>query len=318
VSDNPQALSIKTFLDSAPDELSLELICGAAGLETSFLTSERIQKLGLGFAGYPDYIHLGRLLLLGKSENSFLGRMEAAERLRSIESLGLKAISCILITENLDAPKELMEAAEKAQVPVLRTPLVSSKATSLTTDFLIERLAPRKTVHGVLLEMFGLGVFIIGDSGIGKSECALDLIARHHRLVADDAVEVRRMGKKLRARAPNLTFEHLEIHGLGIVNVREIFGVSSICETIDIDICIELKRWSEVENIERIGLTMLEHNIFELSVPKFVLPVRPGRTLSTLVETAVKVFLLKGEGFDAAERLIEKHNNLVSNAQGKI
>jgi HPr kinase/phosphorylase len=151
----------------------------------------------------------------------------------------------------------------------------------------------------------------LGDSGIGKSECALDLITRGHRLISDDIVLIKRIGDKLEGKSPELTFEHLEIRGLGILNIRDLFGVSAIGKEKDINVCIELKRWGEVEEIDRLGLEEFYEEIFGIKVPKFILPVSSGRNLSTLVETAIRLHLLKINGYDAARQLIDRHSDLL-------
>lgn len=171
--------------------------------------------------------------------------------------------------------------------------------------------ASQITIHGVLLETFGSGTLLLGESGIGKSECALDLIIRGHRLVADDAVEIALTETGLVGRSPDLTFEYLEIHGLGILNVRELYGVSSICRSMPVDLCIELKSTDSAGTEEDPDRTFLEYEILGLVVPKFVLPVRPGRTVATLVETAVRIYLAREAGYDAPRQLVEKHSRLV-------
>lgn len=304
-------VSVREFLESAPPELELTLLAGSAGLDTRYISSERIQKLGLALGGYTDYIHQGRVQMIGMSEVSFLETMSAADRINALNNLDTDIISCILITKGLDCPDGLIEMCMTAGVPLIRTPAVSSKAISLTTDFLQQRLALRVIQHGVLLEMFGIGVLIVGESGIGKSECALDLLTRQHRLVSDDVVRIVKIGNQLYGDSPELTYEHLEIRGLGIINVRELFGISSICDNIQIDLSIDLKKWGDVDNIERIGLEPQQNIIFGVPLPKFTLPVSPGRNLATLIETAVKVFLLRASGYDAARDLIEKHDRLL-------
>jgi HPr kinase/phosphorylase len=306
-----RSISVSEFLQTAPDELELEMLVGSSVAESRTITSERVQKLGLALAGFPDYVHSGRIQMVGNSEIAFIDHLSSDARRAAFQGLDPAVISCILVTKSLVPPREMVETMSAADVAILRTPLVSSRAIGLVTDFLQVALAPEITLHGVLLEMYGIGVMIIGDSGIGKSECALDLISRGHRLVSDDAVRIKRIGGRLEGRSPALTFEHLELHGLGIINVRDLFGVSSVCETINIELCIEVKKWDEIDNIERIGLKMGEHEIFGLNAAKFVLPVSPGRNLSTLVETAVRVFLLRSEGTDAAQALIEKHSAIV-------
>lgn len=312
MNDGPETpenrLDIREFVATAPPELEIEVLAGSSGLETRFLNSERIQKLGLALGGFTDYIHAGRIQMIGMSEVSFLATMDAGGREKALNNLDRADISCILITKGLEPPPGLSERCEKTGIPLIRTPIVSSKAISVITDFLQARLARRIVQHGVLLEMFGIGVLIVGESGIGKSECALDLVSRHHRLVSDDAVRIVRFGNRLFGDSPELTYEHLEIHGLGIINIRELFGVASTCDSISIDLCIELKKWGDVEQVERIGLEAQQMSIFGVDLPRFTLPVSPGRNLATLVETAVKVFLLRESGYDAARELIEKHD----------
>ena len=198
---NNKSLSIRRFVDNVPAELGIEVLAGADGLETKFINSERIQKLGLALSGFPDYIHLGRIQMFGKSELSYLNSLDDPSRTEAIENIRADSVSCILVTKALEPPKELVDMCERSSVPLLRTPAVSSKAIGVITGLLNEQLAAEITIHGVLMEMFGLGVLVLGESGIGKSECALDLISRHHRLVADDSIRVKRVGQRLEGEA---------------------------------------------------------------------------------------------------------------------
>ncbi|GIU81041.1 MAG: HPr(Ser) kinase/phosphatase [Acidobacteria bacterium] len=304
---NP-SITIADFIEKAPADLQLETIVSGNFLSEKRITSARIQKLGLALAGFAHYIHEGRVQIVGQSEISYLRQLPKEDRIKAIQNLDLEKISCILITKKLDPPEEFLSITKQAKVPVLRTPKVSSLAIGLVSDFLQKELAPQMTIHAVLLGMYGLGVLIKGKSGIGKSECALDLIARGHQLISDDTVIIKRIGDTLEGSATELTYEHLEIRGLGIINIRDLFGVSAVSKQKNIDLCIELKDWQEVEEIERLGLEAQEERFFGVPVPKFLLPVSPGRNLSTLVETAVKIHLLKSKGYNAAENLIKKHS----------
>lgn len=308
-------ITIEEFVSSAPEELKLTILTGANGIRERFISSPRIQKLGLALAGFTHYIHQGRVQLVGQSEILYLNQLSADKRREAINNLSLDKISCILITKNQDAPIELIEVAEKINLPILKTSTVSSTAIVTVSTFLQEKLAPSTSLHSVFLGMYGLGVLLLGKSGIGKSECALDLITRGHRLVSDDTVIVKKIGKKLEGYAPELTAGHIEIRGLGIMNIRDLFGVSSVEPNKKIDLCIELKDWADVEEIDRLGLETKQTEILEIKIPKFILPVSSGRNISTLVETAVRVFLLKSAGFDAAQKLIEKHTAIVSGNQ---
>ncbi|MCS6873421.1 MAG: HPr(Ser) kinase/phosphatase [Pyrinomonadaceae bacterium] len=309
---NPK-ITVAEFIEKAPKELSLEVLTGKDFLDKKQINSYRIQKLGLALAGFSHYIHEGRIQIVGQSEISYLKQLSKKKRVEAIKNLDLEKITCILITKNLEPSPDLLQIASEKNLVVLRTPKVSSIAISLVSNFLQEALAPQMTIHAVLLGMYGLGVLIKGSSGIGKSECALDLITRGHQLVSDDVVIVKRIGDRLEGSSPELTFELLEIRGLGIINIRDLFGVSAISKQKNIDLCIELKNWDKAEEIERLGIETQEEKIFGVSIPKFVLPVSPGRNLSTLVETAVRVHLLRIKGYDATQKLIETHAKQISN-----
>jgi HPr kinase/phosphorylase len=305
-------VTIEEFVKTAPEELKLSVLAGADSLANRFITSPRIQKLGLALAGFTHYIHEGRVQLVGQSEISYLNQLSKESRIAAIENLSLEKISCILITKNLEAPVELIESAARINLPVIKTSTVSSTAITAVSNFLQEKLAPSVSLHSVLLGMYGIGVLLTGRSGIGKSECALDLITRGHRLISDDTVIVKKIGKKLEGYGPELTQGHMEIRGLGIINIRDLFGVSAVEPNKSIDLCIELRKWNDVEEIDRLGLETVEEEILEIKIPKYVLPVSGGRNISTLVETAVRMYLLKSAGFDAAQKLIERHTAAVS------
>lgn len=314
-SDNTQSISVAGFAASSPEDLAIEVVNGHAGLESRKITSTRLQKLGLALAGFPNYIHPGRIQMIGQSEIAYLKQMSKTERANAIGRIAPELISCIVLVKSLDPPKEIAAFAEHNSIPILRTPLVSSHAIGTITDLLQNLLAPETVIHGVLMEMHGIGVLITGSSGIGKSECALDLVTRGHRLVADDAVQLRRIGKRLKGSSPQLTFGCLELHGLGIINIRDLFGVSSVCDAIDLELCIQLHKWDEIENVERLGLEMQTREIFDIAIPMFALPVSSGRNISTLVETAVRIYLLRNAGIDSARKLLDRHSELV--ASGK-
>lgn len=305
-------ISVAQFAEHAPPELELRLVAGRDGSDRR-ITSDRIQKLGLALSGFPRYIKPGRIQMVGRSEISFLAQLDPEARYRALNNLDLDNICCIIAANVRHAPEELAEMADTHGVPLLQTRMVSSRVISLITDYLQEALAPVQTIHGVLMEMYGIGVLLLGESGIGKSECALDLITRGHRLVADDMVQIKLVGNHLDGEAPELTAEHLEIRGLGIINIRDLFGASSICDRIRIALCVELRRRADMENIDRIGIEKHEQEFFGIKRDKFILPVSSGRNVSTLVETAVRVFLLRsGDGEEAVDSLIKRHTAIVS------
>lgn len=307
-----QKISIREFIENSPAELNITVLAGENSISDRYITSERIQKLGLALAGFAHYIRPGRIQLVGQSEILYLSQLGKKKRAEALAHLEHEKISCILIAKNLAPVEELKNFCASRGIPILHTPLVSSNTITVLTNYLQERLAPQITLHGVLLGIYNIGVLITGDSGIGKSECALDLITRGHILVSDDAVTIKKIGGRLDGEAPELIYEHLEIRGLGIINIRDLFGVSAVTKRKKIELCIKLKKWSESENIERTGLEIEEEKIFGVKLPQVTLPVSPGRNLSTLVETAVRVHLLRQQGFDAAQKLIEKHSALIN------
>ena len=302
------SVTVAEFVAGAPEQLRLRVVAGAGGVEVRRLDAARIQKLGLALAGFTHYVHAGRVQLIGHSEIQFLGQLTPERRREAVAHLELEKISCVLITKGQEPPAELVEAAERAALPVIQTALVSSQAIAVVTEYLQQVLAPRETRHGVLLEIHGLGVLIEGRSGVGKSECALDLIMRGHRLVADDAVEVRRTGpEELLGSAPALISGHMEIRGLGILNVGDLFGVSALSGPVRVGLSIRLERWQEAKEVERLGLDARTVEILGVSVPHVLLPVSPGRNLSTLVETAVRMHLLRLRGYNAAQEFAARH-----------
>lgn len=301
------SLTIAELIERAPKELDISVV----GTDVSFgnkIESDRIQKLGLAFSGFQKYLHPGRLKIAGQSESACLSELSDSEAEHAVNRLDPDAISSILITHGLEPQDALLKFATNNSIPMLRTPLPSSKAIALITKFLQIELAPFLTLHGVLLEMYGIGMLLQGRSGIGKSECALDLISRGHSLISDDAVLIKKIGEVLEGNAPELTYEHLEIHGLGIMNVRDLFGISAVSQSTQIKLCIELDVWDKKTSVERIGLDTQTQRIFGLSIPKYVLPVSSGRNLAILVETAVRLYILRTKGIEAAQQLAEKHD----------
>lgn len=307
--DNSQPkISVADFVARSHERLAIEILAGRDGLNEKFVRSERIQKLGLALAGFADYVRGGRVQIVGRSEISYLESLDEKQKTEALNRLDREKICCILITKNLQPPVELLAFANDKNLPLLRTAQVSSEAIKTISALLADALAPQAIVHGVLVGMYGIGVLLLGESGIGKSECALDLIKSGHQLVADDAVAVKRINGALKGSSPELTYEHLEVRGLGIVNVRTLFGVWAVAPPKRIVLCIEFKNRRDAPDIERLGLETHEEEILGVKIAKFVLPVSAGRNLATLVETAVRVYLLRiSGGTDAARALVEKH-----------
>ncbi len=298
--DREAGIEVAALLADAGAQWTLELVAGKAGIHRK-IAAPRIQKPGLALAGYVQQIHPKRVQVIGTPELSYLQSMPPLGARQAVERICAEEISCLIVTNDAEVPPVLRRAADKYRVPLLRTPLKSAVLIRAVTGWLEEKLAARVTVHGVLVQVFGVGVLITGKSGIGKSEAALDLISRGHRFVADDVVEVSEVSPlALKGRSPNLTQHHMEIHGLGIINVRELFGTLTTIDEQHIDLVIELVEWSA--DVDRLGLEDQRYSLLNVSVPLIRLPVRPGRNLAMLIEVAARNQILKIRGQHAARQ----------------
>lgn len=302
-------LTIQEILDEEEAGLDLELLAGAVGL-TNIVSVPRIQKPGLALAGYSASLHPDRIQVLGSTELDYLATMprdKATEHLQQIFSRGL---SCLIITKNQIVPDYLIVQAEAFNTPLLRTRYLSSTFISLITKFLEERLLPTSTLHGVLIDVLGVGVLLQGKSGIGKSECALELILRGYRLVADDVIKVRlKLPSVIFGEGMDLLHYHMEIRGLGILNIKHLFGVAAIRERKKIDLVIELVPWEEGKEYDRLGLEEQTFEVHGVGLPLMRIPVGPGRNAGTIVEVAARNQLLKEMGYHSAREfqgLLEK------------
>lgn len=291
--------------DDDAASLGLVLLSGGDGIG-NIVDRPRIQKPGLALAGFLEYIHPGRIQVLGKSEASFLDERAPAERSRIVSQLCRQGVSCFVLTTGLEPPEELLDETERQGVPLLRTELSSSTTIERLTRYLEDKLAPRSVVHGVLLDVYGLGVLLIGDSGVGKSECAIDLVVRGHRLVSDDIVEIKRLGDTLVGTGPEMTRYHMELRGVGIINVKDLFGVASVRLTKFVEYVLKLDPWKPGKKYDRLGLDDNGYEILGITLPFIEMPVGPGRNLSVLIEVAARNHLLKLKGYHPARELARK------------
>ena len=294
-------LSIQELLSEKEAGLDLELLAGEHGMDRR-VHIPRIQKPGLALAGYTTNLHPDRIQVLGSTELSYLSQLSAEKAAANLSRLCALDVCCFIITKGQVPPELLIGEVERRGIPLLRTHHQSSTFISLITKFLEERLLPSTTIHGVLVEILGVGVLLLGKSGIGKSECALDLILRGHRLVADDVVKVRmKLPAVLFGEGLDLSHYHMEVRGLGIINIKHLFGVAAIRERKKIDMAIELVEW-ENEGVEydRLGLTEQTYSLLGLSVPLLRIPVRPGRNMTSIVEVAARNHILKEMGYHGA------------------
>src|SRR6476620_8469319 len=298
-------VTVATLLKSRPEAfgLPLELRAGGFGLDR-VITSPHIQKTGLALAGFHEYLKAGRVLIFGESEIRYLESLDAPRRVEALRLALTLDFPCVLITGGFTPPAELLVEAEHARLPVMKTPIVTPTAIAKLSSILEDSLAERTMIHAVLMDVLGLGVLIAGESGIGKSECALDLIVRGHRLVADDTVEVRRRQETILIGAcPELTRHHMELRGLGVINVKELFGIASTRSSKRVELVVQLERWDPSRQYERLGLDDEHYEILGLRLPLIRMPVAPGRNIATLVEVAARNQLLRARGHHAARML---------------
>jgi len=301
-------VTVGELLASRPEVfgLPLDLLAGADGLDR-IITSPHIQKTGLALAGFHEYLKAGRVLIFGESEIRYLESLETAARVASMRLALTLDFPCVLITGGFTPPVELMVEAERARVPLLKTITPTPTAIAKLASILEDSLAERTMMHAVLMDVLGLGVLIVGESGIGKSECALDLIVRGHRLVADDTVEVRRRQEAiLIGTCPELTRHHMELRGLGVINVKDLFGIASTRSSKRVELVVQLERWDPTREYERLGLDDAFFDILGLRVPLIRMPVAPGRNIAILVEVAARNQLLRSRGHHAARALADR------------
>ncbi len=305
---SPPGVTVGALLASRPEAfgLPLELLAGADGLDR-VITSPHIQKTGLALAGFHEYLKPGRVLIFGESEIRYLESLEAAARITSMRLALTLDFPCVLITGGFHPPLELIVEAERARLPLLTCSVATPMAIAKLSSMLEDSLAERTMMHAVLMDVLGLGVLIVGESGIGKSECALDLIVRGHRLVADDTVELRRRQETiLIGTCPELTRHHMELRGLGVINVKELFGIASTRSSKRVELVVQLERWDPTREYERLGLDDEFFDILGLRVPLLRMPVAPGRNIAILVEVAARNQLLRSRGHHAARVLAER------------
>ncbi len=287
-------------------EIDLTLLAGAPGL-SRLVTSPHIQKTGLALVGFDQFLRPGRILILGESEVRYLEGLAPQARRDAAARVLARDIPCVLVTNGLAPAAELADEAARAGVPLIQTSLVTPTAIAKITARLEIHLAVRGMVHGVLMDVLGLGVLVVGDSGIGKSECALDLIVRGHRLVADDTVELRRRGESVvLGSCPELTRYHMEICGLGVINIRDLFGVAATRSQKRVELVVQLERWDPMREYDRLGLDDERFDVLGVSVPMIRMPVAPGRNLAILVEVAARNQLLRARGHHAARELADR------------
>jgi HPr kinase/phosphorylase len=286
--------------------LTLELVTGAGGT-TRWIGESSVQKPGLAFAGHLESLHPARVQVVGYSEVSYLSGLPEPVALARSKDICALGIPCIIVTRDLETPVSLRAACETTAVPLLKTPLESAPFIELLSSFLASMMCPSTSTHGVLVDVFGVGILLLGKSGVGKSEAALDLVLRGHRLVADDIVEIRmRSGGAITGTGPEIIRHHMEIRGLGILNIKDLFGISAVREAKKLELVIELVEWDEREEYDRLGVEQQTHEILGVEVPLIRLPVRPGRNMASIIEVAARNQLLKLQGHYSAKEFQQR------------
>jgi HPr kinase/phosphorylase len=295
-------------------ELGLTAVSGHAGLART-VTVPRIQKPGLALTGWPEQLHENRVLVVGATEIEYLADHPPALTV-GIETMLASNPACVVICRGLTPPGELTDATEARGVPLLVSTLITADFIAEVTAYMTDRLAPQVDTHGVLLDVLGVGVLVVGKSGIGKSETALDLVQRGHRLVADDVVRIRRHASHVVGRSAGILGHHMEIRGLGIINVKDLFGIAAVRESKKIELVIELRDWAEGEEYDRLGFDDRHDDILGVPVPALRLPVRPGRNVATLVEVAARNQLVKAQGIHSARAFRDQLHRAMERERG--
>ncbi|CDO03234.1 HPr kinase/phosphorylase [Oceanobacillus picturae] len=295
------------------EHFNLELVAGKDGIHREITTSD-ISRPGIEMTGYFKYYPKERLQLIGKTEMAYFMELSDADKKDRAINLCTDITPGIVISRGMDIPEALVEAANDSGVPILHSPRKTTRVISRLTNYLETKFAPFTAIHGVLVDIYGVGVLITGQSGVGKSETALELVKRGHRLVADDSVEIRQEDyDSLVGNSPPLIEHLLEIRGLGIINVMTLFGAGSVRSHKKISLIINLEIWDQKKQYDRLGLDEDKMRIMEVDIPKATIPVRPGRNLAVIIEVAAMNFRLKRMGVNAAEEFSERLTTMIKN-----
>ncbi|EOD00428.1 HPr(Ser) kinase/phosphatase [Caldisalinibacter kiritimatiensis] len=310
------SISVEKFIK----DMDLEIIYTPEKTDIKIVKSD-LNRPGLQLAGYFDYFAYERLQIIGSTEWNYLSTLDIETRKERLNKLFSYPFPALIITRNQQVFPEMLKCAEKHNRTIVRTKLATTKFTSKLVNYLEDILAPQTTIHGVLVDVYGIGILLLGKSGVGKSETALELIKRGHRLVADDAVQIKRVEEGvLKGKAPDLIRHFLEIRGVGILDIKRLYGVGAVRNAKRIDVVIELEIWDDKKEYDRLGLNEEYAEILNTKVPKIIIPVKPGRNLAMIVEVAAKNHRQKKMGYNAAEelnkKLVEQMN--IKNTTGSV
>lgn len=303
---NSRSISVRALLDDPLLQLNVRLVAGAGGLDRQ-ITHPRIQKSGLSMLGHAHGIVPSRLQILGETELSYAESLPPEQQRQAAKNLFGLDLACVIVTRGVDPPLAFLQEAERANTPFVVAVEKSSTAITALHTVLDERLAPRARIHGVLVDVFEVGVLLLGKSGIGKSECALELVMHGHRLVADDVIECDYKPPGMIFGQPAaLLRHHIEVRGLGVLNIKDLYGVTAVRERKRIDLVIHLDLWQEDAVYDRIGLDEHHREILGVPIREVRLPVRPGRNMSAIIEIAARNELLRRAGHNAAREFVQR------------
>mgnify|MGYP001198582837 FL=1 len=288
-------------------DFRLEIVTGYDKVDDIMITTSDINRPGLQLTGYMENFDKRRIQIIGMVETSYLNTMTPEERYERLDALFKMTIPCVIITRGLDIYKEMIELSEKYGIPILRTNEITSNFVSGLIKYLNVQLAPRIIKHGVMVEVYGEGILILGESGVGKSETAMELVKRGHRLIADDVVEIRRVSDTtLLGTAPDIIRHFVEIRGIGILDVKNLYGMGAVKVQETVSLVIHLELWDKNKNYNRLGVEEEYTDILGIKVPSLTIPVRPGRNLAIIVELAAMNNRQKSMGYNAAKVFIDK------------
>ena len=296
-------LLVRELLKEKDAELDLRLVAGREGLNRK-ITSWEIHRLGLALSGKVDILPSGQLQVLDREELDYLKKLNFKEKTDVLERILSKEIPCFVFTGNFDPPQRFVRVIQKAKIPILKTPIPVSTFVNRLSPFLEDRLTLATSVQGVMVEIYGLGVLILGVTGIGKSECALELINRGHRLIAGEVVAIKqRRGNILIGFAKEPIRYYLEVQGLGIIDVEKLFGATAVRSSAKIDLVIRLEEWDKTKEYELLGFDQKYTAILGVKVPELIIPIRPGRNMAIIIEVAAMNQRLRREGYSAISEL---------------
>ncbi len=305
--------TFKIHLSKVIEEFALEVIYSASNLDKIMIETSDLNRPALQIAGFYDYFDPNRIQIMGKVEVTYLEQFPREKRYELLDRLFSQKFPALIITRSMQLFPEMVELAEKYDLTLLRTDESTSSLMSAIISYLNVQIAPRRTRHGVLVEVYGEGVLIMGESGVGKSETAIELLKRGHRLVADDAVEIKRVSSRtLVGSSPEIIRHFVELRGIGIIDVKEIFGMGAVKDTESIDMIIHLENWEEGKQYDRLGMLDEYTNIMGINIPSLTIPVKPGRNLAIIIEVASMNNRQKRMGYNAA---VELNNRLMREMQ---